>query len=72
MGSFVRDFSKNASANAPNLSETAIANRTLLNDVLSSVGFINYPSEWWHYSFGDRLWARLTHSEIAFFKSVEF
>lgn len=33
------------------------ANRKLLYDVMTTVGFINYPSEWWHYSYGDKYWA---------------
>jgi hypothetical protein len=20
-------------------------------------GFVNYPTEWWHFSYGDRYWA---------------
>ena len=71
MGSFVRDFSKNASAENTDLSKEAIKNRKILDDALTSVGFVNYPPEWWHYSFGDRLWARLTKSEIAIFGSIE-
>ena len=71
MGSFVRDFSNNASSENENLSEEAKKNRAILDKALTSVGFINYPPEWWHYSFGDRLWARLTKSELAIFSNIE-
>ena len=37
--------------------ETIIRNRRLLCNVLTSVGFTNYPAEWWHYDFGDLFWA---------------
>ena len=53
------------------ISKEAQQNRNLLKTTLESVGFINYPHEWWHYSFGDRLWARLTGSEIAIFAKVD-
>ena len=31
--------------------------RTLLARVLESQGFCRHPNEWWHFSFGDQLWA---------------
>jgi zinc D-Ala-D-Ala dipeptidase len=24
---------------------------------MESTGFVNYPHEWWHFSYGDRYWA---------------
>jgi D-alanyl-D-alanine dipeptidase len=32
-------------------------NRRLLYTVMTSVGFTNLPSEWWHFDYGDRFWA---------------
>ena len=31
--------------------------RQLLADVMGASGFAQHPNEWWHYSFGDQLWA---------------
>tara|TARA_Y100001968_G_scaffold297513_1_gene306639 strand:+ start:34477 stop:35172 length:696 start_codon:yes stop_codon:yes gene_type:complete len=31
--------------------------RILLSKVMSHAGFIQHPNEWWHYSYGDQLWA---------------
>ena len=31
--------------------------RQLLAEVMGSAGFVQHPNEWWHYSFGDQLWA---------------
>lgn len=42
---------------ATNISREARTNRALLADVLTSSGLVNYPTEWWHWSFGDRYWA---------------
>jgi D-alanyl-D-alanine dipeptidase len=39
------------------LPETAIANRKIMIDALEAVGFVNLPTEWWHFSFGDQYWA---------------
>jgi D-alanyl-D-alanine dipeptidase len=39
--------------------EEARANRRLLHWVMAEEGFIGHPDEWWHFSYGDQLWARL-------------
>jgi D-alanyl-D-alanine dipeptidase len=31
--------------------------RTLLKDIMQAAGFRRHPQEWWHFSFGDQLWA---------------
>ena len=42
---------------APKLSETARGNRQLLWDALTPTGMTNYPSEFWHWTYGDQGWA---------------
>jgi zinc D-Ala-D-Ala dipeptidase len=42
---------------AHSISAQARANRDLLGRALASAGFVNYPTEWWHWSYGDRYWA---------------
>lgn len=39
------------------------AHRTLLNQVMTAVGFRRHPNEWWHFSLGDQLWAWLRRQE---------
>lgn len=71
MESPLQGFSDLAETAASGLSETAQKNRALLKNTLEAVGFVNYPSEWWHYSFGDRLWAKLTGSTLAIFGKLD-
>lgn len=47
--------------------EEARANRRLLYWVMSEAGFANNPTEWWHYSWGDQMWARLGGHPAAVF-----
>lgn len=35
-------------------------NRKLLRKAMESSGFVWYPGEWWHYCYGDRMWALYT------------
>lgn len=43
------------------VSEEARRNRRLLFHRMKAAGFINYCTEWWHYAYGERMWA-YTHS----------
>ena len=36
-------------------------NRKILIDCMQGVGLVNYPPEWWHWSFGDCYWAFLNN-----------
>ncbi len=49
----------------------AIANRRLLYWVMLDAGFANTPNEWWHFSWGDQLWARLTDQSAALYGPAE-
>lgn len=49
----------------------ARARRQLLAEALTSQGFINYPSEWWHWSYGDRYWAFASRAPAAVYGAVD-
>ncbi|WP_086664813.1 M15 family metallopeptidase [Lentzea kentuckyensis] len=51
--------------------EEARHNRTVLADALTSAGLVNYPTEWWHWSYGDRYWALLSGADHALYGPVE-
>ncbi|WP_217167254.1 M15 family metallopeptidase [Streptomyces sp. AC512_CC834] len=45
---------------ARNIGSEARGNRQILTEALTGVGLVNYPTEWWHWSYGDRYWALAT------------
>lgn len=47
--------------------EEARANRRLLYWVMTDAGFASHPDEWWHYSWGDQMWAKITGEPAAFY-----
>ena len=59
MGTAVQEFSDACKTLAPNITEHQAYNRRLLQTALSASGLVNYPAEWCHCSYGDRLWALL-------------
>jgi D-alanyl-D-alanine dipeptidase len=52
---------------APGISAEARAHRTVLATALSAAGLVNYPTEWWHWSYGDRYWALSTGAPAALY-----
>lgn len=56
---------------ADGIGADARAHRTLLAGVLQAQGLVNYPTEWWHWSFGDRYWAITTGAAHAVYGPLE-
>jgi D-alanyl-D-alanine dipeptidase len=74
MGTVI-DATPEASANAcftgaRNISATARRNRSVLAVALSGAGLVNYPTEWWHWSYGDRYWALVTGATHALYGPI--
>jgi len=45
--------------------QEARANRRLLHWLMAEQGFAGHPDEWWHFSWGDQMWAALTAAPAA-------
>lgn len=56
---------------ASNISPNAKLNRKILIDVMTYAGFKNYPTEWWHWSYGDKYWALMSGLDSAIYSSFE-
>jgi D-alanyl-D-alanine dipeptidase len=41
--------------------------RSLLAAVMQQAGFAQHPNEWWHFSYGDQLWAWRTGGQQAIY-----
>lgn len=57
---------------AEGLPAQAAANRSILVEAMHGAGFVNYPTEWWHFSYGDRYWALISQREAAIYGPVEY
>jgi D-alanyl-D-alanine dipeptidase len=69
MGTDFDDFTDKAGLTyyegKPGLSGKALRvrdNRRKLKSLMDHAGFVPNPSEWWHYSYGDRTWAKMNHT----------
>lgn len=41
-------------------------NRRLLYDVMTKNGFVNLPSEWWHFEYGSKFWAYFNNTDALY------
>ena len=44
--------------------------RNLLRKVMNKFGFAQHPNEWWHFSYGDQLWAWKNKKTNAFYGKI--
>ncbi|MFD7281358.1 M15 family metallopeptidase [Streptomyces sp. NPDC059862] len=56
---------------ADNISTEARSHRNILSTALTAAGLVNYPTEWWHWSYGDRYWALMTGAKAAHYGAKE-
>ncbi len=56
---------------AGNISSAARANRRVLGDAFTAAGLVNYLTEWWHWSYGDRYWALSAGADRAVYGARE-
>lgn len=52
------------------LSAEVKQNRHILQACMEAQGFVNYPTEWWHFSYGDRYWAYVRGEPCAMYGSI--
>ncbi len=55
---------------AGNIARLARHHRNVLATALAQAGLVNYPTEWWHWSYGDRYWAFTTGRPAAIYGPV--
>ena len=44
--------------------------RNLLREIMTKFGFAQHPNEWWHFSYGDQLWAWKNKKENAIYGRI--
>ena len=59
------DFYKKNPCNMPYSKHQVFQDRrSLLFSVMEQAGFVQHPNEWWHFSYGDQLWAWTSNQGI--------
>lgn len=70
MGGAYLEFSNRTETYSNSLTQQQYENRKLLNQLMAEEGFVNYPAEWWHFSYGDKMWAAYSNKKVAFYDII--
>jgi len=57
MGTKYLEFNDKTKTYCKGLTQEQQNNRNLLLKLMKNANFVNYPYEWWHFSYGDTMWA---------------
>jgi D-alanyl-D-alanine dipeptidase len=71
MGTRYLEFSERTRTHYKDISNIEKKNRDILIGVMQKAGFVNYPLEWWHWSFGDRYWALILNKKFSIYGPYE-
>jgi D-alanyl-D-alanine dipeptidase len=70
-GTKIWNFKKDSYTFSPFISKEAQQNRTLLRNVMLSANFAPFDGEWWHFSYGDKEWAKYYNKPYAIYRQIE-
>src|SRR3989338_3138540 len=71
MGTTLTDYGERVHMYNDLITEIQKQNRKILRDAMTKAGFAYYPLEWWHYSYGDRMWAAYTKQSECFYEPLD-
>jgi len=71
-GADIWDFTAETYTFSPFIARQARDNRLRLRAAMMAVGFAPFDGEWWHYSYGDKEWARYYDRPAALYEQIEF
>jgi D-alanyl-D-alanine dipeptidase len=71
-GTKIGEFVPDTYTFSPFVEREAMKNRMLLRTVMMSAGFAPFDGEWWHFSYGDKEWARYCKQPNALYKQLNF
>lgn len=71
MGTKYEEYNKKTITKNKLLTKEQKMNRDYLRKKLENEGFSNFPAEWWHYSYGDRMWAAYKYKKSCIYGYIE-
>ena len=74
MGTKIADYhdSEKIKTFSKKISRKQIANRTLLHNLLVAQGLAPFYGEWWHFSYGDKEWAKFYNKKKSLYSEIVY
>ena len=71
MGTKYEEYNKKTITHNDLITDEQKKNRFYLKKKLEKHGFNNFPSEWWHFSYGDKMWAAYKYKKTCIYGYIE-
>ena len=71
-GTKIWEFVKDSMTFSPFISKEAWHHRQYLRRIMMTVGFAPFDGEWWHFSYGDKEWAKYYEKPFALYEQLDF
>lgn len=70
-GTKIWEFVEDSLVFSPFISKEAWHNRQMLRRLMMMVGFAPFDGEWWHFSYGDKEWAKYYGKQHALYEQID-
>ena len=71
MGTKYEEYSEKTHTNNKKITSQQKKNRRYMIEKLEKIGFNNFPAEWWHFSYGDKMWAAYKSKKKCMYGYIE-
>lgn len=71
MGTRYLEHNEKTAKHSKRISKEQRQNRRILLDAMKEAGFANYPGEWWHFCYGDKMWAAYKYKRYALYGDAQ-
>lgn len=71
-GTKIWEFKPDSYTYSPFISNKSKLNRMFLRNLMSEEGFAPFDGEWWHFSYGDKEWAKYYDENYAIYSQIAF
>ena len=71
MGTGYLEHNKRTPTSYRSITKEQKKNRQILLTAMKCAGFVNYPGEWWHFCYGDKMWAAYSRVPYAIYDVVK-
>ena len=71
MGTKYQEHTPKTITRSKELNQSQKYNRKTLLVAMRKAGFVNYPAEWWHFAYGDKMWAAYRNKKTALYDVVK-
>ena len=71
MGTKYEEYNKKTITDCKDITDIQKKNRKKLIKGLTKLGFVNFPGEWWHFCYGDKMWAAYKNKKECIYGYIE-